>query len=621
MDGVVGQMVGVIAVGMAAGDAEDPLSEQVGQRVPHLARFAPVDQTADEPGHQPVHLLGRLEQNGAAVGAGMRPIEAGDQPLVEQVRTQDSLQYRVERHAGASVVAQVVVDTALVPHRGSCVCTDIGTRRELSRLASQPSSTRPSVSSRQTSPADRRLPSAQGGPTFKWPRDPTFTLPLPLAPSQPLSYTAALTIDMPIPPSILRAASDPSGGQWVLVIGAGCSLEPPTNLPASAACAQEAHRRLRSDGLLSQDCPYPDDLSAVADAVFAETGSQAALVERLPLQRFRSASPNPGHYLAAALLIERSLAGIVTLNFDLALSTALAHLGSEDVVAIVAGPDDIGRLANTNLVYLHRNADAPPEDWVLRTTHLECLWNDGWEPVIATRILVSPVVVFVGIGSPAAVLTSTLTRIRSSLPAAGVKVHHVDPAPFADQPFASTLQVSEANYHQGTWCDFMAAVASRVLSEHVAQFQQACVDISNERHYHDHHFQDLTVAIQNLDLYVFGRIRARWLLHRKDYAAIHAFHPELIADLLLSIGFVASALLASIRLRHDGAIELHRDGRLLAVVGLASGRGVRSFSAVEAALAAQIQRYPWHDPIPARILVTGYLQGARYTHSASVYSS
>ena len=133
-NGVVGQMVGVIAVGMAAGDAEDPLSEQVGQYVPHLARFAPVDQTADEPGHQPVHLLGRLEQAGAAVGAGVRLVEAGDQRLVEQVREQDSLCSRVGRHAGASVVAQVVVDTALVPHGGSCVCTKIGTRRELSRL-------------------------------------------------------------------------------------------------------------------------------------------------------------------------------------------------------------------------------------------------------------------------------------------------------------------------------------------------------------------------------------------------------------------------------------------------------------------------------------------------------
>ena len=131
----------------------------------------------------------------------------------------------------------------------------------------------------------------------------------------------------------------------------------------------------------------------------------------------------------------------------------------------------------------------------------------------------SPVVVFVGIGSPAAVLTSTVTRMRAALPPAKVRVYHVDPAPFADQPFAAALQLEEANYHQSGWCDFMATIASRVISEHVALFQQACLDISNERNYQDHNLQDLMAAIERLNLHVFGRIRARWLLHVKDYAA------------------------------------------------------------------------------------------------------
>ena len=53
VDGVVGEMVGVVAVGMAARDAEDPLVEQVRQRVPHLAGFAPVDQTGTNPATSP----------------------------------------------------------------------------------------------------------------------------------------------------------------------------------------------------------------------------------------------------------------------------------------------------------------------------------------------------------------------------------------------------------------------------------------------------------------------------------------------------------------------------------------------------------------------------------------
>ena len=81
-----------------------------------------------------VDALGCLQQNRPAVGAGLLLVELGVQRLVEQIREQNSLWYSVGRHAGASVVAQVVVNTALVPHGGSCVCTGIGTRREFSGL-------------------------------------------------------------------------------------------------------------------------------------------------------------------------------------------------------------------------------------------------------------------------------------------------------------------------------------------------------------------------------------------------------------------------------------------------------------------------------------------------------
>ena len=36
VDGVVGQVVGIVAIGMTARDAEDPLADQVRERVPNL---------------------------------------------------------------------------------------------------------------------------------------------------------------------------------------------------------------------------------------------------------------------------------------------------------------------------------------------------------------------------------------------------------------------------------------------------------------------------------------------------------------------------------------------------------------------------------------------------------
>ena len=43
VDRVVGEVVGVVAIGMTAGNAEDPLPEQFRQRVPDFSGLPPVD--------------------------------------------------------------------------------------------------------------------------------------------------------------------------------------------------------------------------------------------------------------------------------------------------------------------------------------------------------------------------------------------------------------------------------------------------------------------------------------------------------------------------------------------------------------------------------------------------
>ena len=72
--------------GVTARDAEDPLADQVRERVPNLPRCAFVGQTPGERLDQAVHALGRLEQDGAAVGTRVLLVERGDEGLVEQIR-------------------------------------------------------------------------------------------------------------------------------------------------------------------------------------------------------------------------------------------------------------------------------------------------------------------------------------------------------------------------------------------------------------------------------------------------------------------------------------------------------------------------------------------------------
>src|SRR5205807_10141968 len=97
-------------------------------------------------------------------------------------------------------------------------------------------------------------------------------------------HPTVLQLKMPIPPPILTAIADAAGGHVLLVVGAGCSFEPPTSIPMAPQCARDAHAALLNDGvLLAGECADPSDLSSVADAVWAKTGGQAALVDRLPL--------------------------------------------------------------------------------------------------------------------------------------------------------------------------------------------------------------------------------------------------------------------------------------------------------------------------------------------------
>src|ERR1039458_165327 len=102
---------------------------------------------------------------------------------------------------------------------------------------------------------------------------------------------------MPLPPELLQAVSAPGGGRIALVLGAGCSVEAPTSIPVSRTCSIEIHRQLIADGILrTGECANPEDLSAVADAVFEKQGSQRDVVVRLRNRfGFKLATPNDGY--------------------------------------------------------------------------------------------------------------------------------------------------------------------------------------------------------------------------------------------------------------------------------------------------------------------------------------
>ena len=426
---------------------------------------------------------------------------------------------------------------------------------------------------------------------------------------------------MVLPADLLGAISNPVGAQVVLVLGAGCSVEPPTSLPLSNELAREAHRRLMADGLLEDgDCANPDDLTCVADAIYQRKGSQDDLVDRLPLERMRQADANEGHLIAAALLRERALGCVLTLNFDLALFTALTRVGAGEDVSIINGPEDHGRLGALNLIYLHRNV-MRPENLILRTSALEEDWRERWEEVVAQRVLGGPITVFVGLGGgEAAVLLETTTRIRNAIPE-GVGVYQVDPGPAAGNEFFQKLGLEEHSYLQLGWIGFMRELSHRHLQEHRAELETSCLNLIEAEVLAPEDVAGLCARLTELGLLSLGRLRARWLMSEEPYAPRHSYAVEHVADLLLAIGLVERLSGVEAIFGDDGVVEFREANLLRGSVVMASGRGIRSLSTLEAALLSSERHWSWRVPRPRRALVAGVVETGPVTPPKHVIPS
>lgn len=414
---------------------------------------------------------------------------------------------------------------------------------------------------------------------------------------------------MRLPTDLLYQISELERGRVVLVVGAGCSVEQPTNLPLSSALALDAHRRLVQDGVLAHgDCPEPDNLSCVADIVFSKTGSQQELVSRFPCERFRQAEPNKGHLLAAAMLYEQALGCVMTLNFDLALSNALAQIGTQGRVTVISKPEDYSSFSLSSLVYLHRNVEANPDLWVLRSDALEKSWRDGWEKLVTERVVGAPITVFVGLGSPIGVLEESIVRIESKLRGRGVvKFYQVDPDAKSNSSLSKKLGFPDNAYLQMSWCEFIDSLANRLVQEHRDELKKACYDLTKEESLHDEDVETLCQRITQHGLLNLGKIRARWMLASVSYIPRREVVREWLADLLLAIGLMERESGSQAIFRSDGIIEFRHGNSIVGAVIVAHGQGFLRWTTIETKVKQSVQYSEYDYPGTIRAIISGVI--------------
>ena len=409
-----------------------------------------------------------------------------------------------------------------------------------------------------------------------------------------------------LPTELLEAISSPNGGRVVLVLGAGCSTEWPTSLPLSGDLSAECYEKLLADRVLeASEVSDPRDLSEVADAVYRKTDSQQAIVNRFPPGRFMLAAPNEGYRIMAALLLEGALADAMTLNFDSAARTALAQLGAGASVSVIRGPEDHAQLGTRNLIHLHRDIDCPADELILRSEDLERAWQKHWEEVVAQRVLSGPVVVFVGLGSPASVLVETTKRISSAMGSRSRRVFVVGLSEHDDSRFASALGISPDEYIRMGWRDFMLELSQRVIQEHSASIRRSFEVHSGAMGIATEDVADLCSRLVRVGLYGLGRIRAAWMLDSGQYL------PQQQGDSLYAFSFLLSGILVVERetglqaeFIEDGLVEFSNGGYPTRGM-VCFGGGWMTTARVEAEIMKRYAAPASQNRLPSFALVTG----------------
>jgi len=102
VDRVVRHPRGVVAVGVATGEPEDPLPEQLERLMLDLARLPRIGEARGHTLGQPELGIDPLEQDRAAVGAGVLRVEGRDDRLPFRIEVERDLRYTVCRHRASS---------------------------------------------------------------------------------------------------------------------------------------------------------------------------------------------------------------------------------------------------------------------------------------------------------------------------------------------------------------------------------------------------------------------------------------------------------------------------------------------------------------------------------------
>lgn len=115
------------------------------------------------------------------------------------------------------------------------------------------------------------------------------------------------------------------GNRLSVLIGAGLSMAPPSNLPSAANLSASAKQRHEAIYGLTEP-PFPNTVEAQAEYFFARGQLDSIYFSKLIDPHAFSSPPNEGHFAVADFLLIKTIQTAITTNVDTLIENAGEHL-------------------------------------------------------------------------------------------------------------------------------------------------------------------------------------------------------------------------------------------------------------------------------------------------------
>lgn len=158
-----------------------------------------------------------------------------------------------------------------------------------------------------------------------------------------------------------RLLASIEANRLVILIGAGLSMAPPSQLPSAAAVAADCFDRYTAGANPNLDPALRENLEALAEYFFARNTLETVFISRLvPWQRFVR-PPNAGHAALADFLTTRVVAAALSSNYDILVEQAAWNYGARLTGALDGDEANVHAASHSPLLKFHGCAIRDPK--------------------------------------------------------------------------------------------------------------------------------------------------------------------------------------------------------------------------------------------------------------------